>query len=794
MKLKISLFILLSLLILASFAEGKVTTSLNNSASIILAGWKTIKWDNFELNFIIIKNITSKQICISTKPGIAYSTPIRFVLINNLGVVIFNQTIISTSGKWCFSYSTYTNLKGWKLIIGEGTIIEIWDEQARIQYLFDWGESNLYLSQSTGNISDLWILTNKNGSKCGAVDGTNIGIENYTYILNSTAELITEYKTSYYFDEKTNSSKVNFTYPVVYNYWNEGNGDWNEKRHVWNFFDICKEPYSKCKWKPSKYSIEINFASDRNIDPTILPVTACATLNTDSGYYELINTGITNNALASDCIIISASNIIFNLNGSKISSDDAYTGIYTNYNNVTILNGTVNMSSTADGSINIELVNANNTFIKDITTLQSQVGVYATNVKNLTLNNTFINNPNCNQYCIAIGVGFVSSYNLRADNLTINRSVCSSRCTANTLRLENSFVGNLIGYTHLERNAIFFSNATYFNFTNVFSNSQNQFLFSGDFNRMENVLVLVTQFQDTGGNNKTIINLTANTGIFISTSQGGSYYNLTAINSSVIFSPSYSFVSGLYVNNTVNCLSLACAFATNLSHNYFEDILLGNCSTYSLYLDTTTGFASQNMMNNTFINMTFNRSKIYIEGGSFWLGWWYMANITTPLGIAIQGANITGNTSGLKVGSYSFNITTGSNGLTNRTAMIESNWSLNASLSLVPYYVVNWSFNVTNGIYENKSSYNITASQNVYDWMTLGPAGVCSSQLACLIDCCSNPILTTIETVTGNITLYNSGCGNGVFSVKSNFNWQGTSQFIFQKSGCAVHLYSGGKL
>ena len=185
-----------------------------------------------------------------------------------------------------------------------------YNDAKRIEYDFDWGQTNFYLYDSDGNQPDeIYGNATENGTfKFGAVDSSNEGLKNYTYFINSTDELI-----------ELENEFNGYHYPIFYNYHYSDTPFENETQHRYDFRDICSKSYSNCQWSLSddQLSATLTFTSNGNIDPLADPVTNCGTISS-SGYYHLAN----NLDGSSGCIVISADNVILNGSNHNIRFDE----------------------------------------------------------------------------------------------------------------------------------------------------------------------------------------------------------------------------------------------------------------------------------------------------------------------------------------------------------------------------------------------------------------------------------------------------------------------------------------
>ncbi len=126
---------------------------------------------------------------------------------------------------------------------------------------------------------------------------------------------------------------------------------WNEERFDIDFYDVCSKEGANCKlnWNSNSMEVMFNykFILNKRIDPTFENVSSCTTLSDDNKFYAL-NTSI---ICSFNGINIACNNCTFNLMNFSITGSGTATSfegidIINNFDDVTILNGTVTNFST----------------------------------------------------------------------------------------------------------------------------------------------------------------------------------------------------------------------------------------------------------------------------------------------------------------------------------------------------------------------------------------------------------------------------------------------------------------
>ena len=101
-----------------------------------------------------------------------------------------NQGYINVSGNKVYITIPLSTLDNLDLLeIGESSLIFEYQNQSKIEYVYDWGATNITLLNEGEISSDIFVNFDNVSYKFGANDFTNLGLENYTYVLESTMPL-----------------------------------------------------------------------------------------------------------------------------------------------------------------------------------------------------------------------------------------------------------------------------------------------------------------------------------------------------------------------------------------------------------------------------------------------------------------------------------------------------------------------------------------------------------------------------------------------------------------------------
>ncbi|VVB78602.1 Right handed beta helix region [uncultured archaeon] len=346
-------------------------------------------------------------------------------------------------------------------------------------------------------------------------------------------------------------------------------------------------------------------------------VSSCRILDVSGVYNQTANIVPTEN-LAS-CINITASNVQLDCNGYWISNTSlAIPGIYagTNLVNITVKNCNVTMNVGYGGN-GIQFNKVNNSYILNNHADSNNLGIYLV----LSFNNNLTGNNLANN--------FVGIFLLNSSNSLLN---------FNFIRSPNSLGPDWHGVN--------LDNSNYNNITNNLVNNISGGLGVSISSSSYNLLINNTANLDNGGilvggSNNQIINNTINSNsnglnnfaMSISGSNNSivniNLWNNTLNNCIQISGSNNSLVGGIINLTSGNAIALY-GGANNIIIKDFEIINSTNNDT-SL---------TSNSINNTFLNVSYNSSKEYVESGSQLIRKWYFnVNVTDSLN-SISDANV----------------------------------------------------------------------------------------------------------------------------------------------------------
>ncbi len=267
--------------------------------------------------------------------------------------------------------------------------------------------------------------------------------------------------------------------------------------------------------------------------------------------------------------------------------------------------------------------------------------------------------------------------------------------------------------------------------------------------------------------------------------------NNTVVGAGMVFDirdSEYTIISNSILNDTFliagtgNLINLI-----NASHTTIYDSFLGAVADSKL----SVGIDSINV---SVVNITISSffQTGVANGSELFRKWYYRTSVNDSLGNPVEGINITA----LNItGDFQFNLTTDSNGLTEKTEIIEwfwngsttqgppitilhmnfySNYTISASevddgdSCILPYQESVKSLNVTDNILNHIFTINKTANWD--------------------INCVDNCIFNDEREVPRNLSL----TGVGSLTVNNKVIFPNSNQYIFQGSGCELRINSGG--
>jgi len=394
-------------------------------------------------------------------------------------------------------------------------------------------------------------------------------------------------------------------------------------------------------------------------------------------YY--LDQNILDNSLTSDCITITAENVTLDCQGYSISSDDAYSGVYSNQFNTTIKNCNISMG-TSDGGYGIEFTDsADNSSILHNVLGNQYYGLNFASGSNgpdycVIYNNTA--NVSCAS-CIGIYL-----YNSNNNNLTDNIGISDSS-TGGFVRSDYS---NLV-------NNIWISNSSYgiyidgsynnlVNNTGTSSSEEGFFIYTVDYSNLTNNkgesdsdYGFYLENSDYNVLNGSIGISNSNNGVYIRGSQHNTFINTNA-------SGAYGFYIRTSANNTI------------------QDCINISGSTKDVYVLSDAGST-----NNTFLNCSYDSESVNGAGNELIRKWWYQSYVNDTDGNDVANAklyyfNTTGN--------YNGKFTTNSTGGTGKQSLIEY---VNTGGTRT-YYNNHTLRAVHNNYLQNVTSYNVSLELN----------------------------------------------------------------------------------
>ena len=401
----------------------------------------------------------------------------------------------------------------------------------------------------------------------------------------------------------------------------------------------------------SFYTPLLKVSSSDPITGSSTSITNCTSYLLTAGETYTQQNNIIHNSLTSDCIVILDENITFNGNGYFISSDDDYTGIYSNQMNTTIKNS--NVSIFHPTSIGIELDSANNSYIFNNTLMAGNTlelnNVYNTIIEKLT---TYINSFPME------AVKFTSSsHNIISNSsLTCYGASCygvdivsgANNTIKNTTITSDSGPGDYGVYLGDNSNIVQDSNISGFDF-GIYLNANSNRVFR---NTIENNVIAV-QINGKDFNvleNNTIFGCSdtgADTGC-VYLADGSDRNNMTGGSLDADSDELY----GVFISSDTSASA----------NNRFRDFTIE-----PQFIITRGGVkmsGSSAGLNNVFLNVTYNSTWTVINSCSsceLVRKWYYRAYVNDTLGNDVSNANV----SAYDVSDvYQFNLTTNNTGYT----------------------------------------------------------------------------------------------------------------------------------
>ncbi|MBU0962278.1 MAG: right-handed parallel beta-helix repeat-containing protein [Nanoarchaeota archaeon] len=444
-------------------------------------------------------------------------------------------------------------------------------------------------------------------------------------------------------------------------------------------------------------------------------------------------------------------------------------GVYFRYNK----NSRIENSTTNDNvNYGIYLYGANFTYIKNNTVEANAHGLVFSSTA-WGYNNTAVDNYFANQDPSGDGVLFFGGqYNLIANNTIYNNGYCGIEAQSGpNYFIGNNVTGNIRGIfttqPGADNNLIegnYLSN-TYVGV--VFESDSNSNIVNDNIFYPQGTYGIIISGGGAGGyNNLTNNTLTGGTnGISVQNT-----YN-TIINTTIINFSDFSINLGSQQNynilrNFVIFTAVDVGTGTlnmlNSSHNTFQNGNIITNGTVAVFLNTTA-------INNTFLNVSYNTSKEYVENSNLARKWYMEIQVNDSSGY-LEGAdvNITNITS-----NNVFSDTTDANGQVPIQNLIEY-FNNDGTRTFHTPHTVNTS---KTGYETNSIEYNLSLTQNVYHFVLLGTGGApdinYSSNIGALRFMNCSPDWEFYPTYPGGQTTIisslnatNNGTGTGDFQIK----------------------------
>ena len=435
----------------------------------------------------------------------------------------------------------------------------------------------------------------------------------------------------------------------------------------------------------------VNITTSTTYNATISAPSSCGTITTDTTLNQ-------NVASTGTCYTIGAHGITLDCAGYTITYDTgSLNGRYgvnnTGYSNVTIKNCIItegNVSTTSSYAISI-----------------------ASGALNNTIQNNILYTYGSSSYGVYSSVGFY--HNIYSNTVVTNGTTASAIYLTKT-NSSSVYLNNLMtnstgdGITAL---SVVDNNSLYSNSINASGGGKG------------------VSFSTTGRNNSVYQNT-------ILTSTGSGIYEYRSIINTSIYSNTITTTGpaayGVYLgrtatdttftNNTITTAAISVyldAVLETVVRNLFVNSTITNGSAISLYATgNDVGFAGA--FNNTFLNMTFNKSSVNLNTGehNLTIQWYVRMNVTNQLGGGLGGAIV--NITDANAGQDMITNVTNSNGFTNFTIINETVMYLTNG-ALGNYTFNNQTINVSGSGLFSTTSFNVTSSGTINVSLPLSVCG-----------------------------------------------------------------------
>ena len=483
---------------------------------------------------------------------------------------------------------------------------------------------------------------------------------------NSTGTNITCNITSYY------DPAVNVTLDAFYT------GDW------YNSSGLAKSGSNYYNLTNLGLSNSVSLTIDFYANPGN---TTCGYLNTANKVYTLQNNLVP--YTSQDCLIVNATNVTIDCAGYWIRNTNLLkAGIYSDKANTTVKNCNITMSSASSGA-GIKMINVSGVWI---------------------LNNTL--NSNYDGIYLRKDYYYNELVNVKIENNTLN----SNYLGVNLDRVSNATIkGNVITSSTYQGVYVFVGSNNFFQGNTISSSTDSGILLSsGTNNTLQDNIINSNGANGgihMGSASSRIQNNTLNSniiGIYVdghsNTFIDNNIWTCTSTSKGCIYvdgKDNNRFSGGLVNKSSKHLIYLA----SGSDNNVFLDMKLLGATNFDVYLLGTS-------VNNTLINVTYTGTENVSVGGNLTRKWYYRAYVNDTNGNNVSNANVTAYN---VFGARQFNLTTGSDGYTAQTEIVEF-----VHNSTKVYYS-NYTIYAKNDSYSQAShAYNVTQqTNNLKDVFTL---------------------------------------------------------------------------
>ncbi|MBN2330667.1 MAG: right-handed parallel beta-helix repeat-containing protein, partial [Candidatus Aenigmarchaeota archaeon] len=500
-------------------------------------------------------------------------------------------------------------------------------------------------------------------------------------------------------------------------------------------------------------------------------ISSCRALGTSGVTYKMnqsVNT-------SGSCFTIINNNITLDCQNNKITygetPSDTYEGVYSDYDETIIRNCTITGGKQGMRYGILLYQNSDNNYIEYINVSYNSYGIRIYASDNNTLTNITATNNDYGIYLLA------SKNNVFRNNNMSGNSVAnfdyyyylfgtSSKSYFNQIDTSNILDYSYILYYNYSISDYIFDQSTAPNAGSVFCIECN------------NITVKDLNLSHHNGyglffynvNNSRIDNVTANSnfnGINISYSNNDTIVNTRAnsnANSGIAFIKS-EFIKAENISTTSNINNIVLFYSDN---NIIRDSRSNASSSYDILIRRWTPAST----NNTFLNVSYNETKEYVQSGCELIRKWYVdANITNESGISMQGMNVSFFNKNDTLSDYDI---TQSNGFTKTFGLVEYMVYITGKEYWTNYTIY---VNDSTGTYENYSNAAINFSDNIQIDVVMQPPENMPPDIAFVSPTDIDATVTRNYTYV-NVTLSESG--------SCLLEWNGTNETM---AGSGTNYY-----